>query len=762
MDLFLLDSLAARFKIRLATALTLARTDRFVQELEPAAGEEADVFADLARSFKAWRRALRAGDADAALDAMEAAWSHLEACRRRVAERDAVIQAFRVRWAGENAALSYPTIDSLARYYRLLPCTTTSQSKYEYILTRRLAGPLGPDRWLPPTQTLLDAVIALETAWGASPVTVGDDEAADTLRAIRAFGEEATEQEDAASFIAGALLRRYGAFKASLREKLFDPRLSVTVVETNVKVLNVLNQLVADAGGRPLRGTVPVRRAILPASLRGGRSEESPLASLSEPVLPGAPSAESEEPAPFIRSARPRTDDSDDARSRPHFKTSEIDVSGLDLVIRRPPAPPEPPPSEPADQRAASGPGVSAGEATGSPAVSAGSEEALAHSRHSDLTTGEVDLSGLEFVRRLRHPRPEPAAAAGEAPSPEETAEPVSPDSKEGPEPPSAVEQATSVEGEPMDEGEGQEDALEVVQEAEQRPSPRAAELAKIEANRELIERYMTRPRSPEVWRLNLDSFLGGPITEYAEAQGYSDDRRRAFELILASDDLICLRETQEGAPTAEHRSRVKELGQAMLRLQTSLRRAASIEEDRGEQEPLLYVSDHLLWERLRLGASLKRNPVLKRPPLMPRATRAVDSDRRRARLLRRHRRILYWVVGSAVTVTVVIGMMGAAAPRTPIDPEVRSLRLQDLPEPQVFVDARAFRNRLFITADLSWSRLGREERQAIVRSIGAFAAERGLDTVSVVGPKGEALASFKDNEVILDSDLVEIPREAR
>ena len=139
-DTTAIESLQKRFKTRVALGLSLARAYRFVAELEPSPGDGPDPFADLALVFRDWRRALRNDDADAALDAVERSWTLLEACRERVTSRDAAIEAYRVRWACENAPLHHQTIDSLARFYRLLPFSLTPQSKNEYVRTRPPPG----------------------------------------------------------------------------------------------------------------------------------------------------------------------------------------------------------------------------------------------------------------------------------------------------------------------------------------------------------------------------------------------------------------------------------------------------------------------------------------------------------------------------------------------------------------------------------------------------------------------------------------------
>ncbi|HRB12489.1 MAG TPA: hypothetical protein PKU70_05725, partial [Vicinamibacteria bacterium] len=319
-DITAIDSLQKRFRTRVALGLSLARAYRFVVELEPFVGGGPDPFVELAAVFRDWRQALRHGDVEGALDAVERSWALLEACHQRVISRDAAIEAYRVRWACENAPLHHQTIDSLARFYRLLPFSITSQSKYEYVLTRRLAGPIGPERKVAPTEVLEDAVVALETSWAAPAVVLDEGEVATITGALKAFAQEAAAKPDAASFTASALLRRFSALKISLGPRLFHPRVSVAVVETNVKVLNSWNQLLADAGGQPLRGSAAAgaarRLASAPPVQATAPEAAAPLAALlgEEPSAPPSPPP----PQPVAE--------------RPNLVTGEIDISGLEVV----------------------------------------------------------------------------------------------------------------------------------------------------------------------------------------------------------------------------------------------------------------------------------------------------------------------------------------------------------------------------------------------------------------------------------------------
>src|SRR5262245_43562178 len=202
---FVAGPIRRRFRERLAAALSLARTQRFVEMLEPSSPSATDGLDELAREFHGWRRALREGREDAALDALERTFAHLERRRAAVMAQDARIEAFRVRWACENAALSFATLDGLGRFYRTLPLSTASQSKYEYVLTRLLAGPIGPDRRLVSTDELLEIVGRLEDQWSAAPMKLEDAAADEATGRLKAFAHEAAEQPDAAAFTASAI-----------------------------------------------------------------------------------------------------------------------------------------------------------------------------------------------------------------------------------------------------------------------------------------------------------------------------------------------------------------------------------------------------------------------------------------------------------------------------------------------------------------------------------------------------------------------------
>jgi hypothetical protein len=463
----------------------------------------------------------------------------------------------------------------------------------------------------------------------------------------------------------------------------------------------------------------------------------APLAGLLAEAPSGEPSLKAPEPAAGTSGG---TD-------RPDLATGEIDISGLEVVramrkrrvseaVGGEQAPPALPLSAEASRADAEPPRM--------PEVPASSDQAPepppVSIKRPDLKTGEVDLSGLEFVRRLRTRAEAGAPPSGGTGAVSGEAEAARADAAAAPAPRSA----------------GAEVPTERPAEVEQLPSARAYELGRLEENAAIVERYLSGPRSPEVWQLDLDVFLGKSHEGVLNSESNAAERRRALELILTSDDLICTRSLQDEAPSAEHRSQVRAVANAMLLLRTSLRKSADLAQGNpAELEPLLYVADHLLWERLRLEASLKRKPS--RPPrhlLLPKTNQAAEAALAQAQSARRQRRILVRVVAVAAAVTTLAGFMSFAVPREAIDPEVRLVQVSGLPGAALFDDARMFRTTLFVSVSRTWTLLSAEERRSIVRGLGAFAAERGMDTVSVVGPKGEPWATFKDDEVLLDGDL--------
>ena len=114
------------------------------------------------------------------------------------------------------------------------------------------------------------------------------------------------------------------------------------------------------------------------------------------------------------------------------------------------------------------------------------------------------------------------------------------------------------------------------------------------------------------------------------------------------------------------------------------------------------------------------------------------------------------------MAVVAILGFGSLRIIPTTVDPEVRMIQFTGMPGGDLFDDARTYRSTLFVSASRSFVLLSKDERKTIVQGLGSFAAEQGLDTVSVVGPRGEPWATYKDGEVLLDGDLTVAEMAAR
>jgi hypothetical protein len=240
--------LGAGLRWAVAEARALVMLERFLALLEQAsdAGPAPDSLRPLSDVVRGWRSALRTADDATVLDAGARTWSALDACRQGVIARDGAIPAYRIRWACEHAPLSASQLGKLARFYRALPYSSATQSKYEYVLTRLLGGPLHRRRaLLAAPHEALEQIAQIEKGCGADPVLVKEAKLSVMVGELAAFVREARAQPDLASLTASSVFQRAGAFKAQLGVALFEPRVALAVVECNLRLGNVFCELLA-------------------------------------------------------------------------------------------------------------------------------------------------------------------------------------------------------------------------------------------------------------------------------------------------------------------------------------------------------------------------------------------------------------------------------------------------------------------------------------------------------------------------------------
>lgn len=606
-----------RLRQAVARARVLASADRLFGLLEQAAGagSSGDPLVRLPPILRGWRGALRNGDAAGAQAWEDRAAAALEECEAAIGARDRAIPAYRIRWACEHAPLAPLRLPRLARFYRLQPYTPATQSKYEYVLTRLLAGPLGPRRaLLAAPERLVERVRALEAVWGGDPVAVDETELQQIQERLKAFAGEAGQHAELAALTESGLIQRAGAFKAGLGERLYAPAVIVAIVECNVALGNALCELLAESPAQDEARAVEVERDEPQAAAGAGE----------RPAEAGAGEGRAEDP------------------------------------------PPQAPPAE-----TGSAPELPAAEAAAPPTA---------------------------------EPTPEPAAGSPPA------------------------EAAAPPEEEPPPE-----------------PSPRAAELGELPENAAVIAAYLRPPRSHEVYRLDLDMFLG-PVAALADGDAGAE-RRKALELILEADDAIWARNEQRGPASDELRARGKGIVREMTMLGVALRGPLAKAQQAGPEavKPLMYVSDHLLWERLRLESSLGR--AAKRPKISLASTGAVAVPAAPAARQRRRAPLL---LGLTAAVVLAAGLASTLVAPMPVDAEVVVLDRARLPGAEHVRDARRRRSILYVTVQPSWHQLSPEAKRGHVRELARFGAGLGARRVSLTDASGQPLASFADGEVFL------------
>jgi hypothetical protein len=225
------------------------------------------------------------------------------------------------------------------------------------------------------------------------------------------------------------------------------------------------------------------------------------------------------------------------------------------------------------------------------------------------------------------------------------------------------------------------------------------------------------------------------------------------LELILQADDLGWEREEAGGSPSDEYRARVKEAAREMTALGSVLRglQARAQRDAPAAARTLLYVSDHLLWERLRLEARARRMARARpRISLVPLARPGAASRRQQEAPSRR--RVLM-AAAALVLVLVTVLLSRTLAEPVPVNAEVRVLDVTTLPGSEHLQDARVRRSALFVTVRLSWLQLSEDARREHVLAIGRFGSGRGISAVTLADRTGQPVASFGDGAAMLAGD---------
>ncbi|MBV9958478.1 MAG: hypothetical protein JO360_08660, partial [Acidobacteria bacterium] len=238
-------------------------------------------------------------------------------------------------------------------------------------------------------------------------------------------------------------------------------------------------------------------------------------------------------------------------------------------------------------------------------------------------------------------------------------------------------------------------------------------ELSETAENRELVESYLKPGRSPEACALDLNVFLE-PLAEEEDATAQAtqaDPRRRALDLILRADDLLCFELTAQGdALPSQLETRLAGLFGEMQAAEGNLREIMSAAPGHtARKDAMLYVSNHLLGARLRLQSAIVRRSASE---LARREAARAAAAAAAARLATvssaapveesafgfshpRTRKLLV----AAVIIIALAGLAATLMRRTNVeqrlDPDVHALNPTELPGSEMLASARQRRDTL-------------------------------------------------------------------
>lgn len=313
--------------------------------------------------------------------------------------------------------------------------------------------------------------------------------------------------------------------------------------------------------------------------------------------------------------------------------------------------------------------------------------------------------------------------------------------------------------GESNVDGEGEEERLtspEVLQ-----------ELSALAQNKELIESYLKRGRSPEARALDLSIFLA-PLPDDEEGEAamavQADPRRRALDLILHADDMLCFELAAQGDALPSHlESRLAGLFSEMQAVEGNLREMMSASSGHNaRKDAWLYVSNHLLGARLRLQSAIVRrsaSELARREAARAAAARlAADSPSpAKSQTFASSRGRTIKLLVAAVLIIAIAGFAAALVRRANVeptlDPDVRALNPAELPGAEMLASARTRRDTLVCIVRGTWKHLPEDVKRRELESLSSYGKEKGLNSVVLFDEQGMAAGSVDQGQITIENN---------
>jgi len=167
-----------------------------------------------------------------------------------LAHRDKDIAASDLRRYCENSrpALSSQALIALAKFYRNLPYSDSVRNKFDFVVTRLFSKEIAAEKRFQVfgREEMIEHFKSLYADWSSISLYSAEDDNSDILVAALRFADFIGEADAAESFddlIRSEFFQRLREFKESLNEMFFAPIITSAAVECNVRVGNVMVDL---------------------------------------------------------------------------------------------------------------------------------------------------------------------------------------------------------------------------------------------------------------------------------------------------------------------------------------------------------------------------------------------------------------------------------------------------------------------------------------------------------------------------------------
>ncbi len=174
-----------------------------------------------------------------------------EAWGMALIERDNNIPVSLLRQYCDNSrpALSSQAILALARFYRNAPYSESVRAKFDFIITRLFSRPIEHDKrvCLFGRNEMLTHINTLYAEWSSVPLYTADEDDSNVMLTGLSFDDLAIEAEAATNFdqlIESDFFGRLRLFKESINELFYEPSVTVSAVESNVRIGNAYVSLI--------------------------------------------------------------------------------------------------------------------------------------------------------------------------------------------------------------------------------------------------------------------------------------------------------------------------------------------------------------------------------------------------------------------------------------------------------------------------------------------------------------------------------------